>query len=210
MIAKHAGIFLTVTGSALGLGAACVVVQGPLPGDVMVTRGLQAIFGLEPSWADWLTQTAKPPLVLATGLFAAGLAWWVAGKRRALAVPLAFGFAWILDISLRAMMMVPRPSSTLVAVASPSGSSGLPSTFGLVYGSLFGAVIVMAAGRMSARVARVVAFALILAGSTARVVLGGHWPSQILASVLLGLVTAWIACEAIEGCFRLKRRSSAF
>ena len=186
---------LILTLLALAIGGACLAVQGPLPGDVGATRKLQSLFGNAPRWAEWLTDTAKPPMVIATLGVGAGLAWLAAGWRSALSVPLAFGLAWLIDKGLRAVVFSPRPSADLVAVASASSSSGLPSTFGLVYGSIFGVVVFAAATCRAANGLRALASALILAGAAARVVLGGHWSSQMLASVLLGLLAAAAANE---------------
>lgn len=183
---------------ALAVGGACLAVQGPVPGDVEVTRILQSLFGNAPRWAEWLTDTAKSPMVIATMGVGAGLAWLAAGWRSALAVPLAFGLAWLIDKGLRAVIFAPRPSADLVAVASASSSSGLPSTFGLVYGSIFGVAVFAAATGSSAIVLRALALALTFAGAAARVVLGGHWTSQMIASVLLGLLAAVAASAVVD------------
>lgn len=186
-------VILTIL--AFALGGACLAVQGPLPGDVMMTRALQSLFGRSPSWAVWLTDTAKPPLVMATVIVGAGMAWLVVGARTGwrtgLAVPLAFGLAWLIEKMWRTLFFAPRPSSDLVAVASASTSSGLPSTFGLAYGSVFGVVLFAKVG--GALAGRALALVLIIAGAAARVVLGGHWTSQMLASIVLGLLAAFVA-----------------
>jgi len=187
---------LILTLLALAIGGACLAVQGPLPGDVGATRRLQSLFGNAPRWAEWLTDTAKPPMVIATLGVGAGLAWLAARWRSALSVPLAFGIAWLIDKGLRAVIFSPRPSA-LVAVASASSSSGLPSTFGLVYGSIFGVVVFAAASGKSALGLRALALALIFAGAAARVVLGGHWSSQMVASVLLSLLAAAAASAVV-------------
>jgi membrane-associated phospholipid phosphatase len=173
-------------------------VQGPLPGDVAVTLALQAMFGAAPQWAEWLTDTAKPPQVIVTLLAGTALVWFIAGWRNALAVPPAFGLGWVLDKALRAVIAAPRPSPDIVAVASASSSSGLPSTFGLVYGSIFGVALFAGATGKAALAGRTLALALIIAGSAARVVLGGHWTSQMITSVLLGLVAATLARWALD------------
>jgi len=61
-------------------------------------------------------------------------------------------------------------------------------------------VFVKASGR-SAFPLRALACALIIAGGAARVVLGGHWTSQMLASVLLGLLAAAVAREVVDQLF---------
>ena len=90
-------------------------------------------------------------------------------------------------------IFVPRPSDEFVTVASISASSGLPSTFALVYGGVFGATL-FASGRKGAgaAVAGAVSAGLIAAGLCARIVLGGHWASQMLSSLLLALALATI------------------
>jgi hypothetical protein len=99
-------------------------------------------------------------------------------------------------------VFAPKPATELVAVAAPSGSSGLPSTFGLVYAGLFGAAL-LASGRggASGAAAPAVAGLLVTAGSCARIVLGGHWTSQLLASLSLGLALAALAQRALALAF---------
>jgi len=75
--------------AALAVTAVCLIAQGPVPGDVAVTQALQSLFGDAPRWAAWLTDTAKPPMVIATVGVGAGLAWLVGGWHAAFAVPLA-------------------------------------------------------------------------------------------------------------------------
>lgn len=206
MKGHSANRLLILTLLALAVGGACLAVQGPLPGDVGATRRLQSLFSNAPRWAEWLTDTAKPPMVIATIGAGAGLAWFASGWRSALSVPLGFGLAWLIDKGLRAVIFAPRPSADLVAVASASSSSGLPSTFGLVYGSIFGAVVFAAATGRLALGLRAFALVLIFAGVAARVVLGGHWSSQMIASVLLGLLAAAAASEVAN---RLLTKESA-
>lgn len=174
----------------LVIGGANAVMQGPLPGDVVVTRALQAALGPAPVWAGWLTDTAKAPFLWGTLALAGVLGWQVGGARAALAVPIAYAFAFAADKGLRAVLFVPRPDQALVAVADPSASSGLPSTFGLVYGAMFGAALLGRARGKGRLPARLIALAVLAAGLCARVVLGGHWPSQMLASAAFGLLLA--------------------
>jgi hypothetical protein len=108
------------------VGAACLVIGGPLPGDVALTRGLQAAFGAEPLWAEFLTSTAKVPLLWGALLVGAGLAALIGGWRAALATPVAYGLAWLADKGLRMVLFAPKPDPDLVAVASASSASGLP------------------------------------------------------------------------------------
>jgi hypothetical protein len=184
-----AAILLGVSG--LLLGAVQAWVAGPLPGDVALTRALQSAFGADAAWAAWLTGAAKAPLLWATLLLAAGLAWWLGRGRALLVPPLALALVHALDLGLRAILFVPRPSPEVVAVAAASASSGLPSTFALTFGALFGGLLAGLAGRSRAGLAlAALALVAMLVGAAARVVPGGHWPSQVLASLALGAAVA--------------------
>ena len=189
----------------LPLGAASWVAQAPLPGDVAATCGLQSLFGSDASWAAWLTDTAKPPLVLLTVLLGAGLAWAKTGWRGAITVPAAFLLVWMMGLGLRAGIFVPKPTGEFVEVFSESDKSGLPSTFALLYGAAFGATVCLPrvtrcrwaeAPRGVAVAAVVVAVALLTAGMFCRVILGGHWLSQMLASLATAfgvtLLIGWV------------------
>ena len=180
------------------VGGVQLLQQGPAGPDLAITRGLQDIVGAGTGWAELLTQSAKAPLLFGSIALAAGLAALASGWRIALGVPLAYGFAWLADKALRAIIYSPKPDAELVNVASASSASGLPSTFALVYGSLFGVALLAPASRAAAMPVRFVAALLILAGCAARVVLGGHWGSQMLASACLGLLFAWLAIVLVR------------
>jgi membrane-associated phospholipid phosphatase len=186
----------------VALGGVCLAAQGPLPGDVAVTRALQSALGPAPAWADALTATAKAPALFVTLALATALAWLRGGFRAAAAPALALALAKLAELALRALVFAPKPTAELVAVASPSASSGLPSTFGLVYAGLFGAAL-LASGRKgaSAVAAAVGSGLLVAAGGCARIVLGGHWTSQLLASLLVGLALAALAHRALAAAF---------
>lgn len=100
----------------------------------------------------------------------------------------------LLDLVLRAPLYAPKPIADVVAVASPSNSSGFPSTFGLVYAATFDGVLLTAGkpGKLSTSIAMIADFMVVI-GVAARVVLGGHWTSQILASVCLALAVVLLA-----------------
>ncbi len=182
-------------------GIASLVAGGPVAGDVAITRTLQSLFGAEPVWAELMTQTAKAPLLWGTLGVGAAFSGLIAGWRLAVAVPAAFGFAWLADKALRAVVFVPKPDADLVAVASASAASGLPSTFGLVYGSVFGVVFWLQGDSAVARSARLASLFLILSGSAARIVLGGHWTSQMIASVCTGVLLAGLATLVLRQFF---------
>lgn len=168
------------------LGTACLVAQGPLPGDAAMTRALQSAMGAAPGWATFLTNTAKSPVVWITLCVAVGLMCARDNWGGAVIPPLALLIAYLADALLRALIFAPKPSPELVSVAAASTASGLPSTFALVYGGLFGSVIFSQGKRSVISVSAVIlSTVFIIVGSCARLVLGGHWTSQLVASFLL-------------------------
>jgi len=179
-------VFLALV--ALGFGAAAWVSQGPIASDVAVTITLQELLGASPPWAIWLTRTAAQPGTWLLALLCCALAWLRCRDLCALAPLLAVVVAKGADALLRAVLFVPRPGPELVDVAAASSSSGLPSTFGLIYGAALGGIAFVRGPypRTSVALLEWTAFA----ACTARVVLGAHWPSQMLASAALGLLIA--------------------
>ncbi len=125
---------------ALLSGALNLSAQGPIGPDIGITLALQDLFASSSDWARFLTRTAKAPMLFATLVVAAALAWGVNRWRAALAVPLAYGLAYGADKLLRALIHSPKPVEELVHVATASSASGLPSTFALVYASVFGPI----------------------------------------------------------------------
>ena len=177
-----AGILLV---ASVGLGAACLSAQGPLPGDVPITRLLQTTLGDAPAWAKWVTSTAKFPGVWYTLAVTTVLAFVRAGIWAVPMPGLALLLTHLADNFFRASFYAPKPIPDLVAVASNSSASGLPSTFALVYASLFGAVLLARGVRgILSTVIAVLCAGCIVVGGSARVILGGHWTSQIIASLL--------------------------
>jgi len=172
--------------SSLVVGGASVVVQGPLPGDVVTTKTMQALLGPRPAWAEPLSRTATFPLSLVLAAAASALAVAKSGWPAAALPPVAYVSALLWNLVLRAVIHVPRPGGGVVEVAKVSSDSGLPSTFALVYGCVLGVVVAgKSREKLTGRIVDVLALGLVTIGCAARVVLGGHWPSQVISSLLL-------------------------
>ena len=179
-------------------GAASMFAQGPLPGDIAATLALQSVLGEAPAWAVSMTNMAKAPWLWASTAAALAIAGWAGGMLRAFSPLIAYALAWGADQLLRYLIFVPRPDAAWVSVASASSSSGLPSTFGLVFGALFGAAFWIAGGGARKKTALALSLVLLTAGAAARIVLGGHWFSQMLPSFALGILLAGLAVWLIE------------
>ena len=96
---------------------------------MQVTRALQSIFGNAPSWAQFLTNTAKLPVLWGTLVVAILLAIVRGGWRFAVTPAPALILAQMLDALLRGLLIAPRPTADLVAVQLPACHQGflLPS-----------------------------------------------------------------------------------
>lgn len=163
------------------------------PGDVGVTHLLQSISGDHIGWARAVTNTARLPWSLLLAALAAVVSYVTGGWRAALLAVVCFAALLIVGPWLQAFIARPRPAPSLVHVAGPSSGYSFPSIFALTYGSTFGYVAVLAwrlkRGWRRSLVALLCGLALLVGGS-ARVVLGAHWPSDVLVSYLIALVLA--------------------
>lgn len=185
---------------ALAVGGASAWAQGPLPFDLELTRALQQVIPAQSPWIDWLSQTAGWPGIIATALVAAVFAASLAGLRGAVAALIGMALAMAAERALRLVVSVPRPSPEIVDVAKVSASSGLPSTFAIFYGAACGALMLLAWARRGreAVAVRWCAIALLVIGCTGRIAAGGHWTSQVIASVALGWLASAVAVQIMK------------
>jgi membrane-associated phospholipid phosphatase len=130
-------------------------------------------------------------MVLALVLLACALAFVKGGRSAAMLPGVGYPAALLIDLGLRSLVHVPRPGADMVAIAKLADGSGLPSTFALVVGCVLGVVVtVQGHGTPVGKAITWSATALIVTGCGARLVLGGHWLSQIVASLLLAFAFA--------------------
>lgn len=188
-------ISLALLAIVIALGGSSLWLQGPLPLDLEMTRGLQRLIDARSPWIEWLSMTAGWPGIIATTLVAAVFAASLARLPGAVALILGTGVAMASERLLRMLIYAPRPSDATVEVAKISASSGLPSTFALFYGALCGSLILLGGGKngREGTAVRWAAGALLLVGCAGRVAAGGHWTSQVLASAALGGLAAILA-----------------
>lgn len=162
---------------------------GTFPLDLPVARTVQRLNPFGYSWAKRLTDTAKPPVAYGLVLVASLVGWRLAGIRATLLAPAAYAVVLGLDRMLKPWIARPRPSSALIDVVGASSGFGCPSTFGLIYAATVGAIAWLVFCRLQGRARWLVVGTcsiVLIAGGAARVVLGGHWPSDLLLSYLLG------------------------
>ena len=164
------------------------------PGDVAVTRFVQWITPVSTGWAQWISSTAGFPWYLFLIALTAGLSWWLAGWRAALLALTSFAGMWILGKALGPVIARPRPSPELVHVVKKLSGYSFPSIFGLTYASTIGFIAVLfnkKASGMLRIIVIIICSLLLLAGWSARITLGAHWPSDVLLSYLIGILWAY-------------------
>lgn len=144
---------------------------------------------LRTPWADGLmvVLTSLGDTVVTVAVALAAIAWMV-GRRAirlavgfALALVLATGFVKLLKLALH----LPRPAALYEGAEALSFPSGHATMAAVLYGMLAWLVVKDGAGRW--RMAAVAAAALLITGiAVSRVYLSAHWPSDVMAGVLLG------------------------
>jgi membrane-associated phospholipid phosphatase len=163
------------------------------PGDVPVARFLQTIAPAGPQWAKVVTATAEFPWFFILLAITFTLAWSLSGRRAALVSVVSFAGMWLLAEVSKLLLFQPRPSPKLINVVDPSSGSAFPSTFALIYAATFGYLIVLAAlrnPRTAEWIILIISCLLLFIGGVARIVLGAHWPSDIILSYLAGFIWA--------------------
>jgi membrane-associated phospholipid phosphatase len=159
------------------------------PGDVAATLFIQSLAAPGASWAEAITKTAQPPLGYVLVGITAVASWFIGGGRGALLSLISFAGMWLAGYWLNPWIARPRPSSSLVYVSRPLSGYSFPSIFALTYASTIGYLAVLALKTRRGRVRLAVVSAcclLLLIGGSARVILGAHWPSDVLISYLIG------------------------
>jgi membrane-associated phospholipid phosphatase len=163
-----------------------------LPFDVPVTLWLQGHLGGLASWFGAITALNGTRQTLAGILLLVVIL--IVNPRTILLAFLASMTGPIYSL-VNALVMRPRPSAQLVQVSEHLGGTSFPSghaTFAATYATL---LVLCLGGRYLHRRGLVVAAAagatVVIIFSVARVVTGGHWPSDVLGGLLLA--GGWIS-----------------
>jgi membrane-associated phospholipid phosphatase len=185
------GRFIWVALAALAVVLVIAAANTPyFPGDIALAKFVQFIVPGDSAWAKWVTDTAKVPgrfVLLAISLL---VAWFLGRWRAFILAAISFGAMLGLESVLKAIIDRPRPSPDLIEVLGKSEGSSFPSTFALVYAATFGFLAILSLVSYRAfKISRLSIFAvcglILLVGAIARIVLGAHWPSDILVSYLI-------------------------
>jgi undecaprenyl-diphosphatase len=192
---RGTGFARLVVGAGLAAFAALVAVVWSREGEALdraITARLQAAdepwvgrAAVAVSWLGFRPQSRVLPLVYAAAL-------WVGRLRLEAVFQLAAAGTGLLATVVKWFMRRPRPVAgrDLRVVAAPLRGSSLPSGHVLTYVGVYGWMRIMAGLLIGPRLLRRAAVgaltALIAAVGPSRVYLGHHWPSDVIASYLLG------------------------
>lgn len=189
------------TGTRLLLGLLVFVLIGWGVGElllsVLASADLNAVRDIAAERSGTVTQAARVvtwagsafllvllALIICPALGRAGL------PRAALAVAFSLGGAMLITVLVKLLVARPRPPvehlQTVTSWSFPSGHAIQASAF------WFSLVFAMRAARASPKLTRVaagVALVIVLAVAASRVYLGVHYPSDVVAGLLLG--TGW-------------------
>ena len=173
-----------------------------------------------------MTRAAYAPWIYGVLAVSAIAALRVAGWRGAVAMIVTFFALMQIETDLKRVIGRPRPSAALVTVAGSAAapaammagapaapaSYSMPSGWALLFGSTAGLLGALALrnARGTARAAYLTGCAIILiAGLIARVTLGQHWPSDVIAGYLLAIVIGLGLVELLAALPGVKSRSTS-
>ncbi|HEV3071076.1 MAG TPA: phosphatase PAP2 family protein [Solirubrobacteraceae bacterium] len=168
-------LWLSVVGSADLNAVRDVAAQRSAP----LTDGARVV-----TWAGSAFLLVPLALIVCLALGRAGL------RREALAVALSLGGAMLISACVKLLVSRPRPPvEHLQAATGSSLPSGHAMQAGAFWFSLVLALRAPGAQSMATRMAAGLALLLVLAVAASRVYLGVHYPSDVVAGMLLG--TGW-------------------
>ena len=180
------------------------------PGDLELTRAIQSALPAG-DWARAVTRAAYVPWGYGVLAVSALAALRVAGWRAAAAMTVTFFVFMHVEHDIKDFIARPRPSADLVhaagppmamvaAAPAPTAGYSMPSGWALLFGSTAGllGMLALTHTRGVARATYTIGCAaILLTGLAARVSLGAHWPSDVLAGYLLAIVTGLAVFAAL-------------
>lgn len=166
-------------------------------GDVVLARLIQEFVPNYFNFALFLSNvTSFPGYLLLFGI--STFLTWIITQNHKLVIFSGLNFAGLLIINklLKTFISIERPSSDLIHVVKKVTGSSFPSTSAIIYGAAFGWLVVLVLSNytklssLSNLIILNLSLAVLLLNFLARVLLGAHWPSDIIFSY--GICFIWI------------------
>lgn len=168
-----------------------------LPGDLALTINMQRIISNKYGWANYISTLANFPWYLILLFFSFTSSFLLTKNSRiALLSLISFGGIWALDKILKTIIFRPRPPHTLIHVSQQFSGSSFPSTSATIFGATIGFILMLIITRRSILepfinisigfCCSIMLFLIFIA----RVILGAHWPSDIIISYIITFL--WI------------------
>jgi membrane-associated phospholipid phosphatase len=188
---------------AIALGVSVLVftavsLEPYFAGDPNLARVIQS-FSPGTEWAAAITSLATPPGKFIVMVAAVAFAYWLGGWRGAGLAVGAIAIEQAFAESSKLIARRPRPSPELVAVVGAPAGFSFPSTFTTFIAVTFGTVWLLArrSPLNAAPVVASIAAMVIVLGWGARVVLGAHWPSDVVLTTLVCMTWLWATIRAL-------------
>ena len=165
--------------------------SGALAWETDVIRGLEDDRLLSFHDATWLQAFGSSAMMVPIVVLATGWAAWVRRPIRAAGIVAAFFAAKVLVFSGWAMWERARPDFINDGIGVPAGLGSYPSghivQLVAVYGLLFWFWVRESRSRAEQAIAWLLLLVLVLATGAARLRVGAHWPSDLVAGAVIGL-----------------------
>ncbi len=168
------------------------------PGDLLITQLIQSTVPNIMGWADFLSKFAVFPWYFILMSISLISTWALTTNIRATLLSLiSFGGILGIDQLLRLFIYVPRPSSDLIHVSNFLSGSSLPSSSALIYSATFGYLIMLIIAKkckstLFVKLDIIFRIVVLIAVFIARIILGAHWPSDLVISYIIGFL--WMRC----------------
>jgi undecaprenyl-diphosphatase len=157
-----------------------------------VTQNIQKFFPSNTLWADTISNVAKFPYSIILLIITMIASFFISGIRAVVLSIISFVGLILIDKFVKIFVFQMRPSVDLINVSQISTSSSFPSTSGIVYIATFGFLLMLSAKFWQDNIFNKIVFCLsfipLIAIFIARIVLGAHWPSDIIVTYMVGVI----------------------
>lgn len=187
-------------GFATLLAIAVIIHPGPLPGDLAIVTWWQRFGEPIPTIAEWVRLTTSTEANL---IVAALPAWFLVhryGRLAAAAVAIGVVTMLLAQPLIKELVDRPRPTADQVDVRAEYTSMSFPSGHSMSTMAVWGVAVLVAVAMQRPRLAVVFAIPIALT-SVASSIQGVHWPSDSLAGLLLGAISAIASAALLLSAF---------